>query len=37
VAARFGLPLVVVETGTGRLERELAGLVAAPAAAGETG
>ena len=37
VAARFGLPLVVVETGTGRLERELAGLVAAPAAARETG
>ena len=32
VAARFGLPLVVVETGTGRLERELARLVAAPPA-----
>jgi hypothetical protein len=27
VAARFGLPLTVVETGTGRLERELALLV----------
>jgi hypothetical protein len=27
VAARFGLPLTVVETGTGRLERELAALV----------
>ena len=34
VAARFGLPLVVVETGTGRLERELARLVAAPPATG---
>ncbi len=30
VAAQFGLPLVIVETGTGRLERELASLVAAP-------
>ncbi len=27
VAARFGLPLTVVETGTGKLERELARLV----------
>ena len=27
VAARFGLPLTVVETGTGRLEQELARLV----------
>jgi uncharacterized protein DUF1638 len=27
VAARFGLPLTVVETGTGRLERELEALV----------
>ena len=27
VAARFGLPLTVVETGTGRLERELETLV----------
>jgi uncharacterized protein DUF1638 len=35
VAARFGLPLVMVETGTGRLERELARLVATPPAAGE--
>jgi Protein of unknown function (DUF1638) len=35
VADRFGLPLVMVETGTGRLERELAKLVAAPPAAGE--
>ena len=32
VAARFGLPLVIVETGTGRLERELAELLAGPAA-----
>jgi uncharacterized protein DUF1638 len=30
VAARFGLPLVVVETGTGRLESALAELVADP-------
>jgi hypothetical protein len=37
VAARFGLPLVVVETGTGRLERELARLVTALPAAGEAG
>jgi len=37
VAARFGLPLVVVETGTGRLERELARLVAAPPATGAGG
>jgi hypothetical protein len=29
VAARFGLPLTVVETGTGRLERELELLVGA--------
>jgi len=35
VADRFGLPLVIVETGTGRLERELARLVAAAPAAGE--
>jgi Protein of unknown function (DUF1638) len=28
VAARFGLPLTVVDTGTGRLERELEALVA---------
>jgi hypothetical protein len=34
VAAMFGLPLTVVETGTGRLERELSALVAA---AGEGG
>ena len=31
VAARFGLPLTVVETGTGRLERELELLVQADA------
>ncbi len=31
VAARFGLPLAIVETGTSRLERELAKLVADPA------
>ena len=37
VAARFGLPLVVVETGTGRLERELARLVTAPPASGDAG
>ncbi|HEY6277541.1 MAG TPA: DUF1638 domain-containing protein [Streptosporangiaceae bacterium] len=30
VAARFGLPLAIVETGTGRLESALAMLVAAP-------
>lgn len=30
VAARFGLPLTVVETGAGRLESALAGLVADP-------
>ena len=39
VAAMFGLPLTIVETGTARLERELARLVgpsaASPAAAGE--
>jgi len=37
VAARFGLPLVIVETGTGRLERELAELLAGPAALREAG
>ena len=37
VAARFGLPLVVVETGTGRLERELARLVTTAPATGEAG
>src|SRR5439155_17274532 len=40
VAAMFGLPLTIVETGTARLERELARLVgpasASPAAAGES-
>jgi hypothetical protein len=35
VAARFGLPLVIVETGTGRLERELGRLLAVPPAARE--
>ncbi len=30
IASRFGLPLTVVDTGTGRLERELALLVGAP-------
>ena len=39
VAAMFGLPLTIVETGTARLERELARLVgaaaASPAAAGK--
>jgi len=30
VAARFGLPLTVVDTGTGRLERELELLIAGP-------
>src|SRR6266513_1644047 len=34
VAAMFGLPLTIMETGTARLERELARLVG-PAAAGE--
>jgi hypothetical protein len=37
VAARFGLPLVIVETGTGRLERELARLVGATPALEEAG
>jgi Protein of unknown function (DUF1638) len=37
VAARFGLPLVIVETGTGRLERELARLLAGPPALREAG
>jgi len=32
VAARFGLPLTVVDTGTGRLERELERLIAEPPA-----
>jgi hypothetical protein len=31
VAAEFGLPLTIVATGTARLERELARLVADPA------
>jgi len=30
IATRFGLPLTVIDTGTGRLERELALLVGAP-------
>jgi len=30
VATRFGLPLTVVDTGTGRLERELELLIAGP-------
>jgi Protein of unknown function (DUF1638) len=34
VAAMFGLPLTVVETGTGRLERELSALVAAASEGG---
>jgi Protein of unknown function (DUF1638) len=34
VAARFGLPLTVVDTGTARLERELEALVAGEPAAG---
>ena len=34
VAARFGLPLTVVETGTGRLERALAALLAGDGEAG---
>jgi Protein of unknown function (DUF1638) len=34
VAARFGLPLTVVPTGTARLERELAALVAGDPASG---
>jgi hypothetical protein len=37
VADRFGLPLVTVETGTGRLERELAHLIAAPPAVEKAG
>ena len=35
VAARFGLPLTVLDVGTGRLERELESLLAGEPAAGE--
>lgn len=37
VAAMFGLPLTVIETGTSRLERELARLVGASASGGQRG